>query len=680
MSLDCRPGSLQRLAAVVSLGGWVVLSAACGSHQEPGDGGTDSSSPAAAASAEGNAAITHQYQIDAIYEGVENGRWRLGEAIVRNLELVTGGAVVDDVYRNPEVEISELTGLIQLASGYLSFGESESDKQAIRKLLDFIILRSDEMAPFSAPAPQQPEPLSRRFSLPEFLLPAAHADSDCDRQIRTIRTQEADTDSPCYDYIEVPNDHGGFDHRVYYPRQWRESGSPNLRLVNIAADSIRPSFRVFGRLGRVERVAIIFGAVVYSPRPEALAGNTYWGGSDPSALESDTCDITVFVPGLAQEENAFRQTIAHELFHCFQSWEIRPQYLQFFTGSGGLRATQWWVEGSAEYFSNAVFPRINDEWNRIGLFNARSPDTAIHHMSYENWIFFQHLANAVGDDGIIRMLKALPASGGSRQQADSLAGFSDMQNIFHKFGQDYLDGEIRDASGELVPQGDIDPGQEYEIDASQRFNTRRFVVHRARLKFPGGSPQTVVIEEEGIEGRTSVQRTDMESRQPWMEKPEDVGAGLSVCEAEEQKYRLLMTAADSGDERYRVELRLEEAEEMNKDLNDAAYRYRNFAEAMRYLDKGPSSMSPNYPIAVPDKLDPNQLPEDRKNKLHCHMSCSLRCICDNPQMHSDRVVTVEECYQYNPAGRQKVPAARKSDGSVMTRCEFQIQGINQEMG
>jgi hypothetical protein len=69
---------------------------------------------------------------------------------------------------------------------------------------------------------------------------------------------------------------------------------------------------------------------------------------------------------------------------------------------------------------------------------------------YENFIFFQFLANQSGDSAVFSMLRSLPTSGGSERQEQALAGMSGMADTLHTFGQNLLDGAIRDTGGGYI--------------------------------------------------------------------------------------------------------------------------------------------------------------------------------------------------------------------------------------
>ena len=53
-----------------------------------------------------------------------------------------------------------------------------------------------------------------------------------------------------------------------------------------------------------------------------------------------------------------QQTIAHEMFHCYQYTNLRPQTINLPNA-----INDWWVEGTAEFFGATVYPTNNDEFH-----------------------------------------------------------------------------------------------------------------------------------------------------------------------------------------------------------------------------------------------------------------------------------------------------------------------------
>src|SRR3972149_2479213 len=86
---------------------------------------------------------------------------------------------------------------------------------------------------------------------------------------------------------------------------------------------------------------------------------------------------------------------------------------------------KWWSEASAEYFSNVVYDDVNYEFRFAGEFDDQSPVRPLPRMGYENFVFFQYLANRIGDRELIEFLRTMPTSGGEPEQMTALATWPD---------------------------------------------------------------------------------------------------------------------------------------------------------------------------------------------------------------------------------------------------------------
>jgi hypothetical protein len=232
---------------------------------------------------------------------------------------------------------------------------------------------------------------------------------------------------------------GGADYRVFYPAEWATAPGPAAKFLPITMEAVQRAVQVYGKLGPIWSVNILF-AITGIPDTLADANVIDVGGNQ-------LCGVMVDPSSANDSEEAFRQTIAHELFHCFQIWNFSwglDNYQNY-------QASKWWVEGTAEYFSNVVYPTVNSEWSRIAGFDAKSVDTPLTSMAYENTVFFQYLGNTIGNDGILKLLAALPDSGGVAEQQAALRAYPGFAQLFQDFAQAYLDKAIKDTGGQMLP-------------------------------------------------------------------------------------------------------------------------------------------------------------------------------------------------------------------------------------
>ena len=130
----------------------------------------------------------------------------------------------------------------------------------------------------------------------------------------------------------------------------------------------------------------------------------------------------------------------------------------YFNQSRGplFSSTRWWVEGSAEFFSNYTYPNVNYEHQWLRQLNIAMVDgTSLTTWEYKANFFFQYLENRpdVGVPGILRLLQSMPTAHGSGNDAQlaALSAFPDMNNIFHQFVREVADQHVFDSNGSIIP-------------------------------------------------------------------------------------------------------------------------------------------------------------------------------------------------------------------------------------
>lgn len=169
----------------------------------------------------------------------------------------------------------------------------------------------------------------------------------------------------------------------------------------------------------------------------AYAAATGW-------LADDECTIAFYKQDTATSEEYFLITLAHEIFHCVQGKTWHRKTSLYPVGA-------WWVEGSAVYFSHLVVPDTNQLDFLSAAFDATSPRKALVDMDYDAEVFFLWLHQTAGPHtGVKRLIDALPDSGGRDAQISALQGALPLDR-FGEFAENYLDSEIRQPGGRLVP-------------------------------------------------------------------------------------------------------------------------------------------------------------------------------------------------------------------------------------
>jgi hypothetical protein len=167
--------------------------------------------------------------------------------------------------------------------------------------------------------------------------------------------------------------------------------------------------------------------------------NVYWGAVKNGALTPEK----------------FKQDLAHELFHCVQYAQ-----LDMYVGRTGV--TAWWAEGSADWASGIVYPGVNgeQEWSPYYQQNKSLPDQCDPSWSstcggiyavYATSLFFQDMANQKGNGAVFDLLKHVAVRSRSPQMR-AIAETPDMDRVFEKFAQDFIDKKISDPGGGYMAQ------------------------------------------------------------------------------------------------------------------------------------------------------------------------------------------------------------------------------------
>ncbi|KAL2066771.1 hypothetical protein VTL71DRAFT_2843 [Oculimacula yallundae] len=134
-----------------------------------------------------------------------------------------------------------------------------------------------------------------------------------------------------------------------------------------------------------------------------------------------------------EKDNA-RQSLAHEAYHCAQYLAFKDNF------------NMWVREGTADYFSNVVYPSVDYEWrmdNRSNrMYNPRIPIYADAERSYAMNLFFQSMAMTGGPSYVHSFFMGLPPQGSitkydpiaERARLSKYPGFAD---DFYKFAKLY---------------------------------------------------------------------------------------------------------------------------------------------------------------------------------------------------------------------------------------------------
>lgn len=369
--------------------------------------------------------------LEVVQLGVEAGSFSEAEGIARALDGLSGRGVPTPGLGLDDATEPGLTGLTRRAVDLLRDGDLDEDERVVLEDALRVFTPTQELLDaISAPAPGPTAGFANASYSRASASPAVPIEiirQDCFDVVATGVTSDSDvaTGDECFHYVEEIVD--GHELRVYYSSTW-QTDPDQLALVDVALDGLVTSVGVYADLATVGPINAVFSL---ADNGTALAQQSYFD------LE-EACPITLFPSASTGSMDVFRQTVAHEVFHCVQDWSFTTE---------GYETHKWWMEGSAEYFSNVVYPTVNDEHGRTWQFDANSLDKDITQMSYENTVFFQFFANVRGDAATIDLLRNVSAAGAT---VDAIASTPGMEQLWRDFVVAGIADAIYDTGGGTV--------------------------------------------------------------------------------------------------------------------------------------------------------------------------------------------------------------------------------------
>jgi hypothetical protein len=319
-------------------------------------------------------------------------------------------------------------------------------------------------------------------------------------------------------------------------RSWLQNNI-NLRnkFLELTKKALTASVETYAPLGHSGLLPsdVVFNQLIYGAGTSEASSYSLMA-TKPWFLNK--CPIGIFPGALTQPDAFFEQEVAHEMFHCFQGKNI-------FTWLNGRYSEQkWWLEGTAEYFANVVYPDANEEHTRTGDVDARTPTTSLFHMDYDNFLFFQHMGNEFSNEDILLTLGILPLSGDESVFAASLNGALPGEGadpFYHLFGEYYLDRTIHDTGSVVAPVNpQLGPLMGMGALGTDQYAARPYQPNWFRLSFPEKKKYSLSITTEG-EGLYSTRPSG--TRGNWGPLPDVIDTS---CGAEE--YTVLLTNVTPG--------------------------------------------------------------------------------------------------------------------------------------
>lgn len=435
---------------------------------------------------------------------VEDGEWTLGEGLVATLEAMAGERDVASILRRPELLKYDGTGILAMAYEYLEAGPDAEAKAEITRLLDLIVFSTEQLEAMAGLEPETPAPFPGQLSATT----RKSSVEDCNAFFNGYDVQPGV--GACLEVRTALEESHPGDFRVFRPGPSFPAAGWTNHHYDLVVQTLEDTVPAYEGLGNVKlpRISIVLSATDNPP---------FGGVAAPG--ENRPCGVVLFVGMQQQTDGDFKQLLAHEVAHCL--------HFETFTEQRKVpyNVSKWWDEGLADYWSNVVYPTNNLEWDVLGDLAQVELGTTLLGRTYENFLFFQHMANRAGNDGVLRLIRSLGDAKDAAGQALKLAANVGMDEAYHDFAKAMTDQKVADTGGGSIPYKIGEVNRPTILIAEPYFlqkDFKPFGVSRYRLVIDEGKEATLAFKGESVR---EAARPSNGSSLSWaeipMELPED---------------------------------------------------------------------------------------------------------------------------------------------------------------
>ncbi|MGH8108158.1 MAG: hypothetical protein ACREO1_05500 [Arenimonas sp.] len=240
------------------------------------------------------------------------------------------------------------------------------------------------------------------------------------------------------------------------------------------------------------RPGIEYHAVQFIITPKVEVGGLTGVPNVVGLSNSDTCIITLNgdintlkmegggnasdFPALFGE--TFKNTVAHEIVHCFQNWNFPAQMK---SGSG-----HWWDEGTAMYLAGTLYPYATPgQAKMVKQFDKLSATTPLTKMDYHTYVFFAWLGQKRGAKAMFDFIAAMPKAGGEMEQRKALLTYLSPEDL-QQFAYDYVDGRIKGPKMDVIGKPDLGQMQSISGNTQKKFVGKPFTIMRGQFTITDG--------------------------------------------------------------------------------------------------------------------------------------------------------------------------------------------------
>jgi hypothetical protein len=235
---------------------------------------------------------------------------------------------------------------------------------------------------------------------------------------------------------------------VTYTLNWsRQSSKTKTAVKPVLEESLKKTIDLYQEFAKLPAHIVII--LTTSVQGQVTADTVY-----PNEKVSP-CQIKLYQRWTTESttnEARVLQALAHEIYHCVQG----------LSGLGNSLDPEWVHDGSANYFSNLVFPDSNAEWpDKKHSGHAYKPALPIYaHYgldAYTTSIFFQSLEDKVDRESLHKFVMSTPGGSRGLEERNRLSGLADFTDEFFHFARKFALGKIQDTNKAYIPIKDISP-------------------------------------------------------------------------------------------------------------------------------------------------------------------------------------------------------------------------------
>ncbi len=373
---------------------------------------------------------------------LERDEWTPADGIEQSLRMLIGAAAQSGVLLRRPLASHDLTGLIATGREAVSGIEDPDQMEDVQEILDVLVFESGQLegialdpllpAPTLPPPPTPTGPLPTVGSVevesePPLVLPTF--ETDCQRFFRQFPIGETTTRCLAVREAEVSGD----AYTVYSPAPSLAGFGWNDTYHALVDEAVAETMAVYGELGTLPPITIVLAVNLDVP-------------SDASTIvDGDDCRIVVYTDAQRRSDIQFKQVIAQQMAHCFQTATFPDQQ------GAPYAARRWREDGLAGYLSGLVYPEGGLERESVAQLATIDETSSLMEWSGASAAWWQYVANEGGWDAIREMVESMPNAGDVADQAAALASYPGIEELFTGFAEAFIDGRIPTASGEAFP-------------------------------------------------------------------------------------------------------------------------------------------------------------------------------------------------------------------------------------